>query len=296
MKKSLVALVAATLTMFGMLVASSPVMADDASRITVWAFGDSFVSGVGNTPYDTGTDVSENHCQRSTHAWPYKMMHRLSKMQLVAFTACAGAITDNLWQRGQYNEPPQIEAISGTPQAAIGMIGGNDIGFGAILQGCLGGHCDEAIAAAKQKIAALPDVLLPAMQHVRDKITTDGALDVLYYPYLVADPSTAVQPCYWNPAIPQLGTISPETMTKLRALTDDLNHSIADVVEHGPINGRVVDTTKLFAGHELCGKKELAVFPVDPSSDRSLHPNALGTRLLSRIAAKTLRFEFELDD
>lgn len=284
------------------LMAPQPALANASGsntdpHIAVWAFGDSFVSGEGLGAYEVGSDTGENQCHRSRHSWPRQLARKLARqgVGLDGFIACSGATSDNLADTSQYNETPQFAQITSTPDEAIeiiGMIGGDEVGFGELLQGCLYADCNQAIDEAETRVSALPDKLTPLFSNLRSRFP-DAAIDLLAYPNLVADPGTVAAPCYWNPETPGLGEITPEIMARLRALIQHLYNVIGDLIDRSDVEARVVDTRQEFAGHELCGNAQPAFFPADDSNN-PLRPNKLGTKLLAGLAVGVTEFEFQL--
>ena len=112
------------------------------------AMGDSFSSGEGNSPFEFGTDANststagENRCHRSDVSYPRFLISDASlNLNLTDFTACSGAVTDNVLNggssTGSWNEPAQIKALSSSAQIVTITIGGNDIGFSEVLNACV---------------------------------------------------------------------------------------------------------------------------------------------------------------
>jgi lysophospholipase L1-like esterase len=142
------------LTAAGLLAAATAVVtgghgvAGAATSPTYVALGDSFSSGEGSTPYESGTDTSSNTCHRSTQAYGSLLAvadgystNALPSTNF-AFAACSGAVTNDLFSANHENtgEPPQLSALGPATQKVTLTIGGNDLGFGNVLSACL----DEA--------------------------------------------------------------------------------------------------------------------------------------------------------
>lgn len=115
------------------------------------ALGDSFSSGEGIAPYLSGTDVrGTNECHRSMRGYPPIVAKALGYRQF-AFWACSGAVVADVWGTGgpsnpgvgtiggvgQWNEQPQITHVNDHDSLVTISIGGNDIGFGELLKGCV---------------------------------------------------------------------------------------------------------------------------------------------------------------
>ena len=123
-------------------------VASAATSATYVALGDSFSSGEGNPPYESGTDTLSDTCHRSSQAYGslLAVYRGYSANGLpsssFAFPACSGAVTHDLFYANYQNagEPAQLSALGPATQKVTLTIGGNDIGFTNILSACL----DEA--------------------------------------------------------------------------------------------------------------------------------------------------------
>lgn len=127
----------------------------------VLIMGDSYSAGEGAPPYVDGTDKGTNRCHRSdkTHTYPQFDTGRRTNI------ACSGAVVNNM-ESAQYvgdaeeNRPQfaQLRDMDVKPDLVVLTLGGNDIGFGDIIKGCLGpSNCSESDLRTKTavKIAAL---------------------------------------------------------------------------------------------------------------------------------------------
>lgn len=111
------------------------------------AMGDSFSSGEGNAPFETGTDeVGVNKCHRSESAYANWLSQNPGlALEDLAFVACSGATITNVLSggatNGNWNEGPQVDALSPNTKVVTITIGGNDIKFGEFAHECLFGSC-----------------------------------------------------------------------------------------------------------------------------------------------------------
>ncbi len=123
------------------------------SGIEYAALGDSYSSGEGVPFYFLETDTSTNQCHRSWSAYGFQIDFPGVSLGRQQFLACSGAKTINVLQGG---EPPQSAPLESpqldqryppprdntfivnneTDMVTI-SIGGNDLGFGAVLTICL---------------------------------------------------------------------------------------------------------------------------------------------------------------
>ncbi|MGW2956751.1 SGNH/GDSL hydrolase family protein, partial [Streptomyces eurythermus] len=119
------------------------------------ALGDSYTSGPGiPAQVDAG-------CARSDHNYPSLVAAR---RRTSAFTdvSCGGATTAEMW-RAQGGNPPQLDALDRHTGLVTVQIGGNDVGFGSIIDTCArlaaqdpaGNPCERAYRASGHDELAL---------------------------------------------------------------------------------------------------------------------------------------------
>lgn len=150
-----------------------------ATGAAILAIGDSYQSGEGSPLYIEGTNQSghsdrlDNKCRRAATAYPVLLAQGLGGFppQRLAFFSCSGAVANNFTKFNQSEgegAPDQSVEMKGTktstdmrlgqPQLALAKnvgdvqtiyvsIGGNDIGFGDLVEMCLGPtNCADAEA------------------------------------------------------------------------------------------------------------------------------------------------------
>jgi hypothetical protein len=122
------------------------------------ALGDSFASGEGaakdNFTPDTkfidpatSTSVGCHRGEPSSSAWAYQVRdaaYRSKAVQDFQFVACSGAVSADLFAPnaswvgfGERLEPAQLDAVTKATELVTVSIGGNDVGFEAIIHNCL---------------------------------------------------------------------------------------------------------------------------------------------------------------
>lgn len=103
------------------------------------ALGDSYSSGEGAKGYASGTDKKSNRCHRSRRAYPRLLADRQPQLRRLSFVACSGATTRDLYHRNdEYpTERAQLSALRHRTKAVTITIGGNDVGFAAVIAACL---------------------------------------------------------------------------------------------------------------------------------------------------------------
>jgi streptogramin lyase len=104
------------------------------------ALGDSYSSGEGNPPYEPGSDdASYDKCHRSESAYAL-LLDGERGLGPIAFKACSGAVTDDLFNENSANhEPAQLTALSTATKVVTLTIGGDDAGFVHVLNECVAG-------------------------------------------------------------------------------------------------------------------------------------------------------------
>ena len=223
------------------------------------ALGDSFSSGVGTRTYfpDSGT------CARSPLAYPslYRATHRTSSF---AFVACAGATVADV--------TGQLSAVTRQTDLVTMTVGGNDVGFGAVLAACSGPppspeQCQAAVAAGQAAISNIPNRVAGLLASIRARAHPGAEVVVLGYPQLFGSgPCTA-------PGLP---------VSSIRAAIDDgagrLNQALSATAQaYGAL---FVDVSRRFARHGACAEpKSRWINPPTAPFSESYHPNIRGHAL-----------------
>ncbi len=105
------------------------------------ALGDSYSAGEGTGDYGYGTGTSNNHCDRSPHAYG-PLLDSDRHLGSISFVACSGAITADLMAGNHEGnpEPAQFSALTTGTSAVTMTIGGNDVGFAELGRACMFGR------------------------------------------------------------------------------------------------------------------------------------------------------------
>ena len=239
------------------------------SAVKYVAYGDSYSSGEGVSPYASGTDTSMDHCHRSTRAystyvqppgWPatvqYASSNGIVNGATYASWACSGAIMQNVRPAADggrsSDEGPQLDepGVANANLVTI-TISGNDAGFGDILYTCARHACTSP-GYTKQgvpytqwidtKITGLLGEIKQTILDVQSK-TPNATIFVLGYPQLF--PATSDEQ-YCTKLTPWHGEED-----FLRAEDTHLNNVLSSVAASVGVFFVPVDGT--FAGHEPCG-------------------------------------------
>jgi len=214
------------------------------------ALGDSYSSGVGTRAYDPAS----GDCDRSPFAYPELIAHRLGWH--LSFAACADARIGDVLSH-------QLGALSGSTQFVSISIGGNDAGFGPVIQSCvlpLPLTCSRHIAGADDLIATrLPGLLDHLFATIRAR-APHALVAVVGYPRLF---------------VPTSGRCAalPADQVKLNH-TGDLLAGVmgARARAHGFL---YVDVRSAFTGHAICSASEWLNGLSLPLME-SFHPNREG--------------------
>lgn len=249
------------------------------------AMGDSFSSGEGNPPFESGTDnPGANECHRSTQAYPRLLQdYPYVDVGSTSFVACSGS-TSNEMIGGKYNERPQIDSLSSNTEVVTVTSGGNDIGFSAFANECVLSSCSIGSSTYNASWSALTnssnasylpsklDNLYAQMQNKLTAANTSANVLVVGYPYVAKDDS-------WTSSCPYFNSGSA---AGAEALVDKLNEVISDAVDRlQDPRFRSVDVTGAsspFTYHELCTPVSYfyGVNAPGPNAEYSFHPTQAG--------------------
>jgi lysophospholipase L1-like esterase len=222
------------------------------------ALGDSYSSGVGTGVYDAASGA----CERSPLSYPplWVAEHHPASFN---FVACSGATTADV-------RANQISALQPTTDLVTITIGGNDAGFGPVLQTCTVAESDRTCIAAVDAAEAFErSVLRDRLARTYAGIRTaapQAHVVVLGYPRLFE-----LTPRCTDPLAPNLTRRS-----KLNEGADVLNSVIRSVSQQHGLS--FTDVRDRFAGHGVCSTNPWINGPSVPPSVGRYHPNQTGYR------------------
>lgn len=250
------------------------------------AVGDSFSSGEGNSPFEVGTDKDGvNECHRSPLAYPHLLQSSLN-LGPAAFVACGGATTANV-TGGQWNEPPQIDALSANTEVVTITIGGNDIPIKEFIRKCVtpivnlscdGQAYQDALAGITNNVIPNVRSMLEALNSRLTSLGGNTTVLVVGYPQIVPSVWQYNSPvtCWW---------LQPDELPAIRTIVGSLNTAIKNEVEAIGGKFKFVSATEAdspFSGHELCRDVSDTVPEYFINYDTAIpeaytfHPNAQG--------------------
>ena len=269
-------LTAAVAALAGLVLTAGPAGATVAGRYV--ALGDSYASAP-LVPVQTGQPLG---CARSNRNYPALVAKGLGITDLHD-VSCGGATTVDMTAAQQVpggKNAPQLDAVTADATLVSVTIGGNDIGFGSIIQECAtrsplkptGSACKDFYnSGGTDQLAARIEATASKIDAVLDGIADrapDAKIVLVGYPAILPDTGPG---CF--PVVP----FSPGDVAYLRSTEKALNAMLAD--EAGSAGAVFVDTYTPSIGHDVCtlpGTKWIeGLVPTAPAAP--VHPNALGT-------------------
>ncbi|HVV25541.1 MAG TPA: SGNH/GDSL hydrolase family protein [Candidatus Saccharimonadales bacterium] len=290
--------------------------------------GDSYTSGEGAFDYVAGTDTDDNKCHLSVHSYPLLLTRDLFGGADGHSVACSGAVINDVGSgsggyRGQVRGGLSYEELAGEgevdgiladfspgslsqrrfvqhyqPRIASVSIGGNDIGFGDILQNCVephltlkpdGQNCYNTYES-REEILQLIDRTVPRWISLYKQLLGDDPAGRLY---AIGYPSIAYSDgkCGLNVHL------SKSEIEFSNQLIDYLNGDIRRAAQAAGVE--YVDISQALDGHRLCEAAgyDIAVNGLTAGNDiglagikvlghESYHPNALGQQLIEQAILK----------
>lgn len=163
------------------------------------ALGDSYQSGEGLSPYYENSDVGggkarTDACHRSSGAYGPGVFTDLGALSTgtkhFQFSACSGAVIDNLLTTSRFAEAPQLSQgwlDENTTHVSVG-IGGNDARFSTIIQACATSF--TSCTSSNYRLGNDPEPLVTYEPKVIDRLSE--RLQALYAAIRTAAPNAKV--------------------------------------------------------------------------------------------------------
>lgn len=224
----------------------------NAAGLTYAALGDSYSSGTGAPPYDS------SGCERSQRSYA-PLWAAATGVTKFRFVACIGALTSDVRAR-------QLSVLDASVNRITVTVGGNDVGFAAVMVTCQLGTdsvCAHAVDAAKSYATYhLPRLLDRTYADIRAR-APNARLIVLGYPRIFE----------LTPSCGLLGM----SLAKRTAINQAADHLATVIAARARIGGATfVDVRPAFAGHGVCASNPwLNGLTLNTSA---YHPNANGYR------------------
>lgn len=251
------------------------------------AMGDSFSSGEGNPSFDPATDQDGvNECHRSPKAFPRLLQSDPSlNIGPVAFVACGGATTANVIG-GQWNEPPQVNALSDAAENVTLTIGGNDIGIRDLATACALSICNFSTPIYSTVVDKINNELPAKLEDVLDEIATrvgsSTKVYVIGYPHIAPPIMPTGHSSFCAPLNGQLDNPDPlqNDGATVRDVVSKLNDAIENAVDEVSdprfsfVNPNDVESP--FVGHDWCEQDRYFQIIALNGLEYSFHPNEAG--------------------
>ena len=268
-----------------------------SNSIKYIALGDSYSSGEGAGSYEKGTNIKGvNQCHRSSKAWSTATPGGDPNSSVPGFPgvnverqsfACSGAVIDNVISEGQWEAPdhipqithPEVANLESSPENNMISItiGGNDIGFGPIIEFCYQTKdCTDEIFDSfsnrtvrqfvEDSLNLLPNRLISTYLNIKEK-SNNTPIFVLGYP-IIFTPFNLDCKEEWG-------------LTQLeRILFGYLGTRLNNVIREAASSAGVhfVDVEAAFSGHESCQSDSYikGINVLDFDSQETFHPNLSG--------------------
>ena len=225
-----------------------------ASSAVYAALGDSYASGDGANSYDSAS----GSCYRSSRSYPALWASGHSPAGF-SFTACSGAHTSDVLAS-------QLGGLSSSTTLVTLTIGGNDIGFVAVVGTCTLASTSICAGAVSIAETLARTVLATDLKNAYATIKArapQARLVVLGYPRLFDTSSSSCG----------LLGVSQANRIRINAGADVLDSVIASSA--AAAGATFVDVRGAFSGHGVCGSSPWINGPTLPVQN-SYHPNATG--------------------
>ncbi|HTB48969.1 MAG TPA: SGNH/GDSL hydrolase family protein, partial [Verrucomicrobiae bacterium] len=288
--------------------------------------GDSYTSGEGAFDYLPGTDTSDNMCHLSSNSYPLLLTRDVFGVAGGHSVACSGATINDVGStnssyRGQVKDVLNLEQLEQTdpsllasvqtnflpgyvaqqlfvaqyqPQVVTVSIGGNDIGFGDILQRCvesqLSRHASDETCyntyEDREEVVSLVNRTVPRWTALYKQLLAEAPGERLYaigYPQIFDDAGS----CGLNVHLDK------SELEFAEELTDYLNSAIQQAAAAASV--AYVDIDHALDGHRLCeaasydvaangltAGTDAGAFGLKLLGKESYHPNALGQALIEQ--------------
>ncbi|MGH3565973.1 MAG: SGNH/GDSL hydrolase family protein [Pseudonocardia sp.] len=273
------------------LAAATPAMAQPSSGglQSYVALGDSYTSGP-LIPVQRGLPPG---CLRSNRNYP-SLIAQTFGVPDFRDVSCNGATTTDLSDPQRVTlgvNPPQFDALDEDVELVSLGIGGNDIGFGQIINNCAkrsprkpaGAACQDFYTSGgtdqlAERIDATAPKIAAALAEI-ERRSPDAQVLLVGYPAILPDEGPG---CF--PLVP----FSPGDVAYLRDTEKRLNAMLAD--EADDADADYVDTYDPTIGHDICqrpGRRWIeGLVPTSPAAP--LHPNALGMTAIAGAVGEVL--------
>ncbi|MFG1977947.1 SGNH/GDSL hydrolase family protein [Nonomuraea fuscirosea] len=262
------------------------------------ALGDSYSAGEGNAPFDPVSDYTlgdrNSKCHRSTESAYARQISRTGSQSPIAadptaafaFLACSGAkfqhVTGSSYP--SKGEPPQLAQgyLDEDTDLVTLSIGGNDAGFGLIINQCvLGLSCIDP--AIEQRIDQLADDYYASYSTIH-RAAPNARVIAVGYPHIFNPALRDPLSCLENLVI------SSTEADWINEMTSKLNTAAAGAVtrlRNEGVDIRFVDAVPAFKGHAVCDPTPY-LNSLSLEDGKTFHPNVFGQALYADLVEQAM--------
>src|SRR5699024_6952124 len=209
-------------------------------------------------------------CVRTDDAYPAVVARALGAGTFVN-ASCGGAVTDDFWE-AEDGVPPQLDALDAGTDLVSLTIGGNDVGFGAVILGC-------AVRPLARDAGAAEVYGEIAERSPDARVVTAG--------YLSASPDD--ETLRNSPDCELLMAAGEADRDRMRAFQGEINRVVRDAAERNGATVVIPDEP----GHSMCAPAaerwvdltglQTGAAPVHPTAAGHAH---VGERVLEALEAR----------
>ena len=248
-------------------------------------------------------------CVRTSDAYPTVVARELGVGTFVNAT-CGGAVVDDFRATGRTGAPPQFDALDADTDLVSMTIGGNDVGFGAVIVACAlrpntapellplvdgatgnlskgfdptTGCSDVIDRQAAEALERLDQRLDDVYAEIAQRAPRARVVTIGYLAAVPEDDSVIQQ----SPSCAPFMAISAEERAKVRGFQDSINRVVRDAAERNGVTVVIPDEP----GHSMCTSPdtrwvdftglETGAVPVHPTSAGHAH---VADRVLAALA------------
>lgn len=252
------------------------------------ALGDSYAA-FGDQTEPVVTDGPAARCGRSLTNYPNVLDVNPAVGELTDAT-CGGAVTEDIFDEQHSGVAPQIDALKSDTDLVTLSIGGNDVGFGAIVE-CISGGVPGAPLDCRGQ---LDDQVSTAIANVFGKV---GAVDKVYAAIKQRSPGATVIATQYLPLLPASNEdgcqftqfIGVDNLNWAREVTAKINAAVdAAAIRNGHVSVLPVDPT---VDRSACGDADerwTDFLGGAPTNAYPMHPTSLGQQAMADAIAAAI--------
>lgn len=244
------------------------------------SLGDSYSSGEGTYEYDNNKPAQK--CHRGPSAWPRLLQQAAWDIPVITHRACTGAKTGDILQDYKGNGSQVPNSPDDNIELVTVTIGGNDVGFGGIIQDCFLTSCASVPKnknfqnKLRHLKTALKDRVYPAIKNAWPK----AQIWHVGYPRITPAPGDDIVRCGW---------LKQDELVAGQKLVRMLNSAIKSAAEESGVKFAGVEN--VLNGHELCTSISWMVPVKGPTLFKGTeqgHPDPQGQQAYMRGAAASI--------